>query len=87
MCFDSVPSLHGGHCGRGVRVGVERQHLGADEVLDEGERSTCAVDSPIELHTAGLGFQLGQILTKNIRKFSTFHKIRISAGESVPDAT
>ena len=53
MCFDSVPSLHGGHCGRGVRVGVERQHLGADEVLDEGERSTCAVDSPIELHTAG----------------------------------
>ena len=42
--------LHGGHGGRGVRVGVERQHLGADEVLDEGERSTCVgTISPIEL--------------------------------------
>ena len=31
--------LHGGHRRRRVRVGVEGQHLGADEVLDEGERA------------------------------------------------
>ena len=39
MTCESVPCLHGGHRRRRVRVGVEGQDLGADEVLYEGERA------------------------------------------------
>ena len=35
--------LQAGAAGLGVRVGVERQHLVADEVLDEGQRAPDAV--------------------------------------------